>query len=69
LILLTNDRGFADIRHYPPGSNAGIIVLRMAAETESKVHGVLLRMLAAVGREELRTALAVVSDNKYRLRR
>lgn len=30
-ILITLDRGMGDIRAYPPGSHAGIVVLRLAA--------------------------------------
>ena len=44
-ILMTFDLDFADIRHYPPGSHAGIIVFRSpvrAAKLQAKHnnHGV-----------------------------
>ena len=32
-MIVTLDRGFADIRRYPPGSHSGIVVLRLADES------------------------------------
>jgi len=34
--LLTADRGFADVRQYPPGSHAGIIVFQTAVESRRR---------------------------------
>ena len=31
-ILVTLDRGFGDLRAYPPGAHPGIVVLRCSAE-------------------------------------
>lgn len=33
-VLVTTDKGFADIREYPPASHRGIIVLKMAPAPE-----------------------------------
>jgi predicted nuclease of predicted toxin-antitoxin system len=33
--LLTADKEFADVRRYPPGSHAGIILLRSAEESRA----------------------------------
>ncbi len=68
LVLLTNDKGFGDIRAYPPSRHEGIIVLRIEAETETQVHEVLLRLLTERSREELRHKLVVVDHAKYRVR-
>lgn len=40
-MILTTDRGFADVRVYPPGTHAGIVVLR-ARELR---HSMLLMLL------------------------
>jgi predicted nuclease of predicted toxin-antitoxin system len=36
-ILISLDRGLGDIRSYPPGSHAGIIVLRLADQSADTV--------------------------------
>ena len=45
--LITNDQGFADIRHYPPSSSKGIIILKILPDLQSvqAVHKVLNRLL------------------------
>ena len=68
LVLLTNDKDFADILRYPPSSHAGIVVLRIRAANEAKVHRTLLSLLTDHSPESLRGSLAVVSAAKYRLR-
>ncbi len=67
-ILLTNDGDFGNILLYPPSQHAGIIVLKILADTEPLVHLVLLRLLGDQGREGLRHRLAVVDRRKYRIR-
>jgi len=69
MLLLTNDKDFADVLRYPPGAHAGIVVLRIMAVTEAEVHAVLLRLLTDHKPEALNATLAVVSRRKYRLKR
>ena len=69
MVLLTNDKDFANIVRYPPATHTGVVVLRIAAATEGLVHQVLLRLLADHTLESLRATLAVVSSRKYRLKR
>ena len=69
VVLLTNDKDFADILRYPPATHFGIVVLRITALTEAEVHQVLLRLLADQTPESLKATLAVVSRRKYRLKR
>ncbi|MBM3460993.1 MAG: PIN domain nuclease [Armatimonadetes bacterium] len=68
LILLTNDRGFSNITFYPPGQHAGLIILRISAQSQTDVHNTLIELLHNHDREDLRHKLAVVSQRKYRLR-
>ena len=42
MLLLTNDQDFCDITRYPPSTHSGVIVLRMIAAEEARVHQVLL---------------------------
>lgn len=68
MVLLTNDKDFADVIRYPPSSHSGVIVMRITAATEREVHNVLIQMLSERKLEHLDGALAIVSRNKYRLR-
>ena len=36
-LVMTLDRGFGDIRRYPPGSHAGIVVLRIDDQPGSRL--------------------------------
>jgi len=69
MVLLTNDKDFADILRYPPATHTGIVVLRIRAVTEAEVHQVLLRLLGNHTLVSLKATLAVVSSRKYRLKR
>ena len=40
-VLITLDRGMGDIRAYPPGSHAGIVVLRLAGAVAILQRGLL----------------------------
>lgn len=66
-VLLTNDRGFGDIRAYPPSSHHGIMVLKLADyKSVPDVHAVLKDLL---GREkDLNRVLFIVNRNKWRKR-
>ncbi len=70
LCLMTGDFGFADVRNYPPGEYAGIVVLvvspRMTAPT-------ILGMVEALMQRDdilagLRGRLAIVEPGRVRLR-
>jgi predicted nuclease of predicted toxin-antitoxin system len=45
-ILLTFDLDFADIRQYPPGTHAGIVVFRLKDQRWATLKGPLDRLLA-----------------------
>jgi predicted nuclease of predicted toxin-antitoxin system len=46
-LLLTLDRGFGDIRRYPPGTHPGIIVLRLEDQSASSVATAIENLLDA----------------------
>jgi predicted nuclease of predicted toxin-antitoxin system len=49
--LVTADKGFADVRRYPPGSHAGILLLRPDTDGASPVVALLEMVLAPYGLE------------------
>lgn len=67
-ILVTIDVGFADIRTYPPGEHAGIIVLRLRRQDKPHVLSVLDRLTAIFESQNVSGRLWVVEDKRIRIR-
>lgn len=44
-MLITLDRGIGDIRQYPPGSHAGVLVLRAASQDPDSIIELVQRLL------------------------
>ena len=67
-ILVTNDKGFGDIRAYPPCSHHGVIVLKMSPDPQGvwQVHKALRKLLENETR--FKGTLFIVDVNKYRKR-
>lgn len=67
-VLVTTDRGFGDIRTYPPSSHHGIILLKVIPDPEQvrAVHRTLDTLLRS--EERFTGALFVVDAKKYRKR-
>jgi len=68
-ILMTFDTDFADVRHYPPGSHAGIVVFRLRDQRWATLEQPATRLLEQGRLEELATSLAIVTETRVRLRR
>ena len=66
---MTADKGFGDIRSYPPGTHAGILLLRPDQAGIRPVLELLERTLAAYDLEALVGAVAVVTPRGIRIRR
>lgn len=68
-VLVSSDRGFGDIRRYPPSSHCGMIVLKMVSDPVrvQEVHKVLKQLLKK--EDQFRGALFIVDTHKYRVRR
>lgn len=67
-VLVTNNKGFGDIRAYPPSSHHGVIVLKIPPNPQAvrRVHQVLSRLL---GNEAcFEGILFIVDAKKYRKR-
>jgi predicted nuclease of predicted toxin-antitoxin system len=68
-LLLTLDRGIGDLRRYPPGSHAGILVLRPTAQDPDSILALIQRLVNTHSLEELRSCVVVVEPLKVRIRR
>ncbi len=67
-ILVTLDLDFANIRAYPPGEHAGIIVLRVKSQDKPSVLTYVRRLVMALARRNPDRELWIVDDNRIRFR-
>jgi predicted nuclease of predicted toxin-antitoxin system len=67
--LITKDLDFSDERRFPPGSHAGILVLRLSDDRSQTVAERLSAVFATESIETWSGCLVVVADHKVRVRR
>jgi len=67
-LLVTLDRGLGDVRAYPPGSHAGVLVLRPADQSAASVE-TLVHQLLTGDLEALEGTIAVAQPGLLRIRR
>jgi predicted nuclease of predicted toxin-antitoxin system len=67
--LITADKGFADLRLHPPGSHAGVILLRSQEESRRAYLELAANALQQLQLDELAGAVVVVTYRGIRVRR
>ncbi len=67
-ILVTLDADFGNIRRFSPANTPGVIWLRLARPTEARIAAALERAVLALSEHDMQGRLAVVDDDKIRLR-
>ena len=67
--LITADKGFADVRKYPPGTHRGVLLLRPDEDGIGLVEALVELVLREGGLERLRGAVAVASPRGLRIRK
>ena len=67
--LITADKGFGDIRIYPPGSHAGVLILRPDEDGIRPMVELVQQTLTAYALDELAGTVAVVTPRGIRVRR
>lgn len=68
-ILVTFDLDFSDVRSYPPGSHARIIVFRLRRQDIESTRTAMARTLATVAESDLTGNLVIVEPTRIRIRR
>ena len=68
-LLVTLDRGFGDVRSYPPGSHPGIIFLRPEDQRVPSVVAMVETLLDQHDLSTLAGCIAVIQRNMVRVRR
>lgn len=67
--IITLDRGVGDIRSFPPGSHAGVVVLRPVSQDPVSILTLVDRLLDAHELEEFSRCVAIVEPQRVRVRR
>lgn len=65
-ILLTYDADFADIRSYPPGSHAGIVIFRLQDQRWAALKERLQALIESGLLHRFNAGLAVVTESRIR---
>ena len=68
-LLVTLDTDFADVRQYPPGTHAGVLLLRPRSRSREAATALLERVLDLHPLDMLRGCLAVATEAHIRVRR
>ncbi|MGH9105344.1 MAG: DUF5615 family PIN-like protein [Acidimicrobiales bacterium] len=68
-LLMTLDRGMGDIRAYPPGSHAGIIVFRLDHQDAQTVRAAVEAFADNHAGDDLAACIVVVRGHLVRIRR
>jgi hypothetical protein len=66
--LISLDVGLGDIRAYPPGSHAGIVILRLADQSAATVIEAIGDLASLAELESLAGAVAVLQGGLLRIR-
>jgi predicted nuclease of predicted toxin-antitoxin system len=67
-VLISLDVGLGDIRAYPPGSHAGIVILRLADQSATTVIKAIGELASLAEPESLAGAVAVLQRGLLRVR-
>lgn len=68
-VLVTLDRGFGDVRRYPPGSHAGVVLLRLRRQSLPSQLAAVELLASYEGLSSLVGCTAVVTPSTLRIRR
>ena len=69
LFLITADKGFGDVRTFPPGTHAGILLLRPDDDGIPPTLALIEQVLASENLEALQSAVSVATPRGIRVRR
>jgi predicted nuclease of predicted toxin-antitoxin system len=67
-ILVTFDRGFSNIRTYPPARGPGVIVFRLKSQDKPHVLAVSVRVIEMLRQHELQNELWIIHESRIRIR-
>ena len=66
-VLITFDRGFANVIQHPPNGTAGIVVIRLGDQTLPRVRQVAVTMARLLTSERVAGRLWVLNESRLRI--
>ena len=67
-VIVTLDKGIADIRRYPPANYAGIVLLRPPSTGRESVREFFCRFVKQIADESIAGRLLILSESGIRIR-
>lgn len=67
--LVTADKGFADLRAFPPGAHAGVLLLRLEPESRRRYLELIGQVLESLDLAAIPGAVVVASPAGIRIRK
>ena len=67
-VLITFDTDFGDVRAYPPGSHAGLVVFRVHDQRWAALREPAERLLSSGLIDRIQNGLAIVDESRIRAR-
>jgi predicted nuclease of predicted toxin-antitoxin system len=67
--LVTADKGFADVRVYPPGKHAGVLLLRPDEDGIHPIIDLMTKVLASYKLDDLAGSVTVATPRRIRTRK
>ena len=67
--IMTLDADFANVMRFPPGQTCGVVRLKVHPATEDKIRQAIRRALLFLKNIDITGRLAVVDDDRVRIRR
>lgn len=67
-VLVTFDRGFSNIKRYPPAGLPGIVVFRLNRQDKQYVLNVGARLVQQLQKHDIHGELWIVHENRIRIR-
>jgi hypothetical protein len=68
-LFVTADKGFGDLRSFPPGTHAGIVVLRPDKESVLEFVRLIEQLITRYSLPDLQGFITVVGSHSIRIRR
>lgn len=68
-ILITRDKGFGDIRIYPPGTHQGIIVIRDLNLSSEQICEIFKEAWSVISEQEIKGYLVVINQRGVRIKK
>jgi hypothetical protein len=66
-VLVSFDRGFGNVIRHPPGSTAGVVVMRLGEQTLPRVRQVAVTLAGLLKTERVAGRLWVLNESRLRI--